>query len=156
MFRKTFTFLILLVIASSCSKDETVDYGPIDQKIIEDYLTANNLTSQITSSGLHYIIAKPGDPNRMPKSNSKVTADYRGYLTTGEVFDETYSKGKPADFALDGVVKGWQEGLQLIGLNGKIKLLIPSKLGYAANPPSGSIIPLNAVLIFDVELKDIY
>jgi FKBP-type peptidyl-prolyl cis-trans isomerase FkpA len=153
MFRRFLAFSFLLILAASCSTDVT-DYGPIDKKIIEDYLTANNLTAQSTASGLYYIIEKPGDANRHPKITSKVKADYRGYLTTGVVFDETYSTGKPADFSLSSVVLGWREGLQLIGLNGKIKLLIPSALGYGAAPQGG--IPANSVLIFDVELKDIY
>jgi FKBP-type peptidyl-prolyl cis-trans isomerase FkpA len=153
MLRKFITFSLLLVIAVSCKKDVVTDYGPIDKKIIEDYLAAHSLTAQSTASGLYYIIERPGGSVH-PTINSSVTAHYRGYLTTGEVFDQTYSTGKPADFQLKSVVKGWQEGMQLIGINGKIKLFVPSTLGYGATA-QGSI-PANSVLIFDVELIDIY
>lgn len=154
MLRNFITFSLLLVIAVSCKKDVVTDYSPIDKKIIEDYLTANNLTAQSTASGLYYIIEKPGGDIH-PRSSSSVRAFYKGYLTNGTIFDQTpYSTGNPLDFSLSGVIKGWQEGLQLIGVNGKIKLLVPSALGYG-DIAKGSI-PANSVLIFDIELVDIY
>ena len=152
MLRTLFAFAFLLIIAASCETD-TTDYGPIDKKIIEDYLADSNLTAQSTASGLYYIIEKPGGPNH-PNINSLVTANYKGYLTDGTVFDESYSSGSPSTFALTAVIKGWQEGLQLIGVKGKIKLLIPSALGYGSTAKSD--IPANSVLIFDVELVEFY
>lgn len=148
MFRVIVVFSLLLVTAFSCKKDN--DYSAIDKKIIEDYLTANNMTAQSTKSGLYYIIAKPGDANH-PTINSSVSAYYNGYLTNGVSFDQTTTK--PVTFPLGNVIPGWQEGLPLIGVGGKIKLLIPSALGYGSKPPGG--IPANAVLIFDVELFSI-
>ena len=150
MFRKLFAFVFLLLVIASCDTD-TTDYGPIDKKIIEDYLAANSLTAQSTSSGLYYIIDKPGGANH-PNINSVVVAKYKGYLADGTVFDQTTTS--PATFALNAVIKGWQEGLQLIGVNGKIKLLIPSALGYGSTAKSD--IPANSVLIFDVELVEFY
>lgn len=152
MLRNFFTFLILLVMAASCQEDVT-DYGPIDKKIIEDYLVANNLSAQSTSSGLYYIIEDPGGINH-PTINSNVSVNYKGYLTDGTVFDQSYSAGTPANMALSNLVKGWQEGLQLIGIKGKIKLLIPSALGYGSS--AKSIIPANSVLIFDINLVEFY
>ena len=150
MFRKLFAFIFLLLVIASCDTD-TTDYGPIDKKIIEDYLAANSLTAQSTSSGLYYIIDKPGGANH-PNINSVVVAKYKGYLVDGTVFDQTTTS--PASFALNAVIKGWQEGLQLIGVNGKIKLLIPSALGYGSTAKTK--IPANSVLIFDVELVEFY
>ena len=150
MFRKLFAFVFLLLVIASCDTD-TTDYGPIDKKIIEDYLAANSLTAQSTSSGLYYIIDKPGGANH-PNINSVVVAKYKGYLVDGTVFDQTTTS--PASFALNAVIKGWQEGLQLIGVNGKIKLLIPSALGYGSTAKTK--IPANSVLIFDVELVEFY
>lgn len=152
MIRKILSFIILLAITASCSEDVT-DYGPIDKKIIEDYLTAKNLTAQSTASGLYYIIEQPGG-NTHPNINSSVSANYKGYLTNGTVFDESYSNGKPTDFALNAVILGWQEGLQLIGIGGKIKLFIPSALGYGSVVKTG--IPANSVLIFEIQLVEIY
>jgi len=153
MFRKVLAFFILLTVLASCSEDDTVDYGPIDKKIIEDYLVANDLTAQSTSSGLYYIIEDPGGLNH-PTINSYVSVNYKGYLTDGTVFDQSYSAGTPANMALSNLVEGWQEGLQLIGVKGKIKLLIPSALGYGSTAKSN--IPANSVLIFDIHLVEFY
>jgi FKBP-type peptidyl-prolyl cis-trans isomerase FkpA len=152
MLQRIFAFIILLIIAGSCSKDVT-DYSATDKKIIEDYLVSHNLTAQSTSSGLYYIIDRPGGTNH-PNINSTVRASYKGYFTDDSVFDESYSSGKPINFTLNAVIKGWQEGLQLIGVNGKIKLLIPSALAYGATG-KGSV-PPNTVIIFDVELVEFY
>ncbi|MEI6059392.1 MAG: FKBP-type peptidyl-prolyl cis-trans isomerase [Bacteroidota bacterium] len=152
MLQKLITFILLAVLAASCKTDVT-DYGPIDKKTIEAYLAANNLTAQSTASGLYYIIEKPGGVNH-PTINSSVAVNYKGYLTDGTVFDASYSSGTPANFALNALVAGWQEGLQLIGLKGKIKLLIPSALGYGSTAKTG--IPANSVLIFDIELVEFY
>jgi len=155
MIRKFLALSLILFVAFSCKEeDEVVDYGPADKKTIEEYLAANNLTAQSTASGLYYIIEKPGGANH-PKSNSTVTAYYKGYLTNGTIFDQTpYSAGKPTTFSLLNVIDGWQEGLQLIGVNGKIKLFIPSALGYGSVAKTS--IPANSVLIFEVELVEFY
>ena len=156
MFRKFLAFSILLVIAASCTKDVT-DYGPIDKKTIEAYLLANNLTAQSTSTGLYYIIEKPGGANH-PNINSKLSVNYQGMLTTGVVFDESYSTGTPANITLNEMIAGWKEGLQLIGIKGKIKLLIPSSLAYgsAAKTTTKTVIPAHSVLIFNVEVVEFY
>jgi len=155
MIRKLLAFIILVVIVSSCTKqEEVIDYGPIDKKIIEDYLKAHNLTAQSTASGLYYSIENPGNTTFRPQYNSSVKAHYKGYLTNGKVFDETLSIAKPASFSLLSVIDGWQEGLQLIGINGKIKLFVPSQLGYGSKESSD--IPANSVLIFEIELLEIY
>ena len=152
MFQRIILFSFLLVIAASCKKDVVTDYTVADKKIIEDYLTAKNLSTQAqsTASGLYYIIEKPGDANH-PTINSSVSAYYKGYLTNDVIFDQTTTE--TATFPLAKVITGWQEGLPLIGAGGKIKLLIPSALGYGPYP-AGSI-PANSVLIFDVELVSI-
>ncbi len=152
MLRTFFAFAILLIIAASCDTD-TTDYGPIDKKIIGEYLADSNLTAQSTSSGLYYIIEKPGGANH-PNINSLVVANYKGYLPNGTVFDESYSSGSPSTFALNAVIKGWQEGLQLIGVKGKIQLFVPSALGYGSTGKGD--VPPNTVMIFEVELVEFY
>jgi FKBP-type peptidyl-prolyl cis-trans isomerase FkpA len=107
-----------------------------------------------TSSGLYYRILRKSD-GKKPKATNSVVAKYHGWLDSGKVFDSTYEKngGKPIEFPLNGVVKGWTEGLQLIGKGGMIELEIPSELGYGSRNERG--IPPGATLHFVVELVDI-
>jgi FKBP-type peptidyl-prolyl cis-trans isomerase FkpA len=103
-----------------------------------------------TASGLKYrVLRKGGDI--LPKATSKVEVNYHGWLDNGRVFDSSYKRGESIDFGLNQVIKGWTEGMQLVGAGGMIELEIPSKLGYG---PMGSppVIPPNANLHFLVEL----
>ena len=79
---------------------------------------------------------------------------YHGSLIDGTVFDSSVDRGQPLDFGLNQVIRGWTEGLQLMVEGEKVRLFIPSKLGYG-NRPAGSI-PAGSVLIFDVELIAIH
>lgn len=105
-----------------------------------------------TASGLRYrILAAGTDPK--PTATSTVKARYTGKLCDGTVFDSTdKGGGKPLEFSLGGVIRGWTEGLQLIGKGGKIRLWVPAELGYGAQA-SGPI-PGGSVLEFDVELVE--
>ncbi len=107
-----------------------------------------------TESGLKYRILRKSD-SRKPAATDRVLCHYKGWLDDGKVFDSSYDKGAPIDFGLNGVIKGWTEGLQLIGEGGMIELEIPGDLGYgpAGMPPAG--IGPNATLHFIVELKQI-
>ena len=134
-------FLSLSIL--SCKKD--ANQPEVDHNIIEAYVQENNLDGQYTSSGLYYVIDEPGADDH-PTINSQVTVSYVGYTLDDVVFDE----GDFVTFGLYQVIEGWQEGLQLIGEGGKIKLIIPSGLAYGANG-SGSIQP-NEVIAFDITL----
>jgi FKBP-type peptidyl-prolyl cis-trans isomerase FkpA len=152
MLRKFIAFSLLLVIAISCKKEDVTDYGPIDKKIIEDYLAEKGVTNaQSTSSGLYYIIQKPGGDVH-PTITSSITVNYQGYLTDGTLFDSSPA-GKPYTSDLSNLVAGWQEGLPLIGVGGKITLLCPSALGYGSTPYGK--IPANSVILFNIELVKI-
>lgn len=105
-----------------------------------------------TSSGLYYRVLRKG-AGKKPTSRNTVVAHYRGWLDDGSQFDSSYDKGQPAEFPLDQVVKGWTEGLQLVGEGGMIELEIPSYLGYGAQGRPG--IPPAATLHFIVELKEV-
>ncbi len=107
---------------------------------------------QTTPSGLYYVVVQPGTGD-FPKPTDTVTVNYTGKLTNGTVFDSSEGRG-PATFPLNGVIPGWTEGLQKINKGGKLKLYIPSALGYGeqGSPPT---IPGNATLEFDVELVEI-
>ncbi len=155
MFRKIIIFSLLLLVTFSCKKtDPNPDFSAIDKQIIEEYISVKKLTAQSTSSGLYYVITTPGE-SLHPTINSTVTAIYKGSLADGTVFEQT-AAGKPATFSMSNVIAGWQEGIPLIGKGGKIKLLVPSALGYGGTTKynsSGAIaIPMNSVIIFDVEL----
>lgn len=105
-----------------------------------------------TASGLRYKIIAAGSAEK-PTATSTVKALYTGRLCDGKVFDTTDTRGgQPLEFSLAGVVKGWTEGLQLIGKGGKIHLWVPAELGYG-NQGGGSM-PAGSVLDFDVELVD--
>jgi FKBP-type peptidyl-prolyl cis-trans isomerase len=99
-----------------------------------------------SASGLQYKIIESGT-GKAPKPTDKVTVNYRGTLTNGNEFDSSYKRGEPSTFQLDGVIKGWTEGLQLIREGGKIQLVIPPELAYGDRGPLG-----HRTLVFDVEL----
>jgi len=109
---------------------------------------------QATASGLQYQVLTAAEGAR-PTAGDTVRVHYRGTLLDGEVFDDSYARGEPVEFALAQVVPGWQEGLQLMPVGSKYKLWIPGKLGYGEQGTPGGPIGPNATLVFEVELLDI-
>jgi len=102
-----------------------------------------------TASGLQYRVIKEGSGNN-PNATDKVRVHYAGRLINGQEFDSSISRGKPAEFQLNRVIKGWTEGLQLMKEGAKYEFFIHPKLGYGSrNSPK---IPSNSLLIFEVEL----
>lgn len=114
---------------------------------------ANKSGVTVTDSGLQYEVVTEGDGAR-PAATDQVTVHYRGKLLNGQEFDSSYSRGQPATFALNRVIPGWTEGVQLMPVGSTYKFYIPSDLAYGANGAGQSIGP-NATLIFDVELISI-
>lgn len=106
-----------------------------------------------THSGLQYKVLQEGTGSTHPTASSTVKVHYHGMLTDGTVFDSSVERGEPISFPLGKVIKGWQEGLQLMVEGQKVRLFIPSTLGYGKSG-SGPIPPA-AVLVFDVELLEI-
>jgi len=104
-------------------------------------------------SGLQYKVIFNGD-GKKPKASSSVVAHYEGRLINGKVFDSSIKRGSPATFPVNGVIKGWQEALQLMPVGSKWQVYIPSELAYGENGASGAIGP-NETLIFDIELLKI-
>ncbi len=105
-----------------------------------------------TASGLKIEDLKIGGA-AVAKAGQSVTVHYRGKLTNGTVFDESYKRNKPFTFVLGAgeVIKGWDQGVAGMRVGGKRKLTIPADLGYGAQV-AGGVIPPNATLIFEVEL----
>ncbi|BET67981.1 hypothetical protein ASA1KI_28990 [Opitutales bacterium ASA1] len=109
-------------------------------------------TVKKTASGLRYEITAAGTGPK-PTLGSTVVAHYTGRFVDGRVFDSSVNRGEPAEFPLDGVIEGWQEGMQMIGKGGRIKLHIPGDLAYGE--PGRFGVPPAKTLVFDVELIDV-
>ena len=105
---------------------------------------------KVTETGLQYEVLTPALGIK-PTPTDTVTCHYEGRLTDGTVFDSSYRRGEPASFPLQGVIRGWTEGLQLMSIGSKFRFFIPFDLAYGAQGAGGSIPPY-AALIFDVEL----
>jgi FKBP-type peptidyl-prolyl cis-trans isomerase FkpA len=106
-----------------------------------------------TASGLVYKELTPGT-GASPTAADTVKVHYRGTLIDGSEFDSSYKRNEPAQFPLGGVIKGWTEGVQLMKVGGKSRLICPSDLAYGdqGRPPS---IPGGATLIFEIELLEV-
>ncbi len=117
--------------------------------------TDSQETVVTTASGLKYVEITPGT-GAAPKVGDMVSVHYKGTLENGTIFDSSYDRGQPIDFALGRgmVIPGWDEGIALMRKGGKAKLIIPPNLAYGAGG-AGGVIPPNATLIFEVELVDI-
>ena len=106
-----------------------------------------------TESGLQYEMLAEGSGPR-PEATSVVKVHYVGTLSDGTVFDSSRERGKPASFPLNGVIKGWTEGLQLMQAGGLYRFVIPPELAYG-DRGSGELIPGGSTLTFEVELIEI-
>jgi len=102
-----------------------------------------------TASGLQYRIIKTGN-GKQPGPESEVTVHYAGKMIDGTEFDSSIARGEPASFALNGVIAGWTEGLQLMHEGDKVEFVVPQDLAYGFEG-KGSIPPLQT-LVFQVEL----
>jgi len=121
----------------------------------EAYLAENAKREDITvtDSGLQYEVITQGD-GEVPTLNSTVRTHYHGTLLDGSVFDSSYDRGQPAEFPVNGVIKGWTEALQFMKVGTKLKLHVPAALAYGEQGAGGAIAP-HSTLVFDVELLDI-
>ena len=118
----------------------------------EAYLLKNATKKGVitTASGLQYEVMKKGD-GPMPTAKDKVEVHYHGTLIDGTVFDSSVDRGKTISFPVMGVIKGWQEALQLMHVGDKLKLTIPQSLAYGKRG-AGANIPPYSTLVFEVEL----
>jgi FKBP-type peptidyl-prolyl cis-trans isomerase len=108
-----------------------------------------------TDSGVEIWDVKEGKGDAV-KAGAKVTVHYTGWLTDEKAtkFDSSLDRGKPITFPLDGVIKGWQEGIPGMKPGGVRRLKIPAKLAYGERG-AGGVIPPNATLVFEVELIEV-
>jgi FKBP-type peptidyl-prolyl cis-trans isomerase FkpA len=142
-------FLLLTKVAMSADESKEVAFPELPKgagKVDAD--AAKKFTA--TDSGLKYRVLRKGTGDK-PKATDSVKVNYHGWLNDGKVFDSSYKRGEPISFPLNRVIKGWTEGMQLIGEGGMIELEIPSDLGYGDRGSPGAI-PPKATLHFLVEL----
>lgn len=118
------------------------------------FLAKNKLRKEVktTASGLQYEVLVEGNGDK-PTARDSVTCHYKGTLLNGVDFDNSYSRGQPITFALNGVIPGWTEGLQLMAIGSKYKFYIPYNLAYGAFDYGP--IPGGSMLTFEVELLEV-
>ncbi len=141
---------------------DLADYEPKVQEFVRERVASANKAyldkaarekgAQKTASGLVYSILKEGS-GPSPKESDTVKVNYEGRLANGQVFDSSYRRGQPAEFALDQVVPCWREGVQKIKVGGKGRLVCPASLAYGER--GAGPIPGGATLVFDVELLEV-
>jgi len=120
---------------------------------VPDDVKAPPKTAKKTKSGIAYRVLKKGTAKDHPKANSMVEVHYSGWTTDGTMFDSSVVRGEPASFPLDGVIKGWTEGVQLMVPGEKTRFWIPAELAYGETPsrPGAPV----GMLVFDIELISI-
>jgi len=105
-----------------------------------------------TASGLAYKSLSKGTGTVHPAATDTVEVHYAGWTTDGKMFDNSYERGQTTKFPLNGVIKGWTEGVQLMTVGEKMRFWIPANLAYGDNPRPGAP---KGMLVFDIELKNI-
>jgi FKBP-type peptidyl-prolyl cis-trans isomerase FkpA len=134
-------FITTLAVPGIAAADETIDKAAKEKGAVK------------TNSGMVYQSLKEGK-GKSPNASSTVEVNYRGTLTNGKEFDSSYKRNQSISFPLSGVIPCWTEGVQLMKVGGKAKLVCPPELAYGARG-AGRDVPPNATLIFEVELLNI-
>jgi len=130
--------------------------GPCPERNVSNVLENPRAPVHRTALGLAYCILQEGPPGVVPGAEDTVRVHYSGWTIEGEMFDSSVQRGEPMELPLNGVIRGWTEGLRLMTPGDKARLWIPGNLGYgrrekdeaAGTPPKGT-------LIFDIELLDV-
>ena len=162
--KRFLVFLSAVVMFSSCSKkgmdqcnyDACAIAAPASEITqLEAYLSSASITATKHCSGMYYTIDVAGS-GATATACSTVGVTYKGQLTNGTVFDQ-----RTTSFQLDQVIEAWTKGVPLIKAGGKIKLYCPPSLAYGSqvirDPTTGNtVIPANSILIFEVELTNVY
>lgn len=137
------------------AQEEAAKKGGENKSKGEKFLADNKNKPGVktTPSGLQYTVISEGTGPK-PTASSTVKVHYTGKLIDGTTFDSSVDRGEPIEFPLNGVIKGWTEGVQLMSKGSKYKFFIPSDLAYGDRGAGNAIGP-NETLIFEVELLDI-
>lgn len=149
---KAVLYIVLgAMVLVSCAKRKEKKQAEEDDRLIQEYLQTNGISATKTESGLYYIIETQGTGLGCTQT-SDVRVKYTGYYLDGEVFDASDNQG--ISINLQNVIKGWTEGIPYFREGGVGKLFIPSALAYG--PKGTPSIPPNSVIIFDVELLEVF
>jgi FKBP-type peptidyl-prolyl cis-trans isomerase len=140
-----FALFFIISTQMGCSKSS----GVSEQDQIASFVKKSTVTYISDPSGLMYQIISEGSGTK-PRATSTISATYKGTFLNGTVFDE---RNTPIEFPLNGVIQGWQIGLQKIAVGGEMKMIIPSALGYGPSDYNG--IPGGSPLYFEVKLVSI-
>ena len=157
--KKIFFYAAAVAVMASCANKKT---ETTDTQVAEDTVVVEEVVEQqavfvdttgytTTASGLKYKVVKEGT-GAMPKAEDTVEVHYTGKLLDGTVFDSSVERGETISFPLNGVIKGWTEGLQLMKEGAKYEFIIPPYLAYGEHGTPGGPIGPNATLYFEVEL----
>jgi FKBP-type peptidyl-prolyl cis-trans isomerase len=132
--------IVIAAAGAACSSGPNSIPAPAD-------VAAPPAGSLKTTSGLSTRVLKPGTGTRHPRASDRVTVHYTGWTTDGKMFDSSVADNRPATFALNEVITGWTEGLQLMVEGEQRRFWIPESLAYKGQPGSPQ-----GTLVFDVEL----
>jgi len=146
---------MLLHLSAYLSTDTS--RAAVEQNAIIGYAIDNLIDVSATPSGLFYQVIEPGTGAPIAWGDYLV-AHYRGYLLDGTVFGETYQRNQPLEFYVGNMIDAWNEGLALIRVGGKIRLLVPSRLGYGAeglvSSTGRAVVAPHQILAFEVEVLE--
>lgn len=136
-------------------EEERQEQASVNLKQSQEFLEENKARDgvQVTDSGLQYEVLTEGE-GASPTDSDTVVVHYEGSLVDGTVFDSSYERGSPAELPLNGVIEGWQEGLQLMSEGAKYKFYVPAELAYGEGGAGNRIGP-NEALVFEVELLEV-
>lgn len=167
MYRILLILLVVGVFFAACKKtvDPTIQYraqAAIDDKLIQDYIKANNLSAKRTdntstdTSGVYYIInpGEEGAGNDLFTSSTQVTVGYTAQVLNTTAIIANTNEFHPS-YRLGDVILGWRLGIPLIKRNGKIRLLVPSRYAYGPFPQDSIHLPANSVLDFNIKLYNV-
>jgi len=163
--KRIFVILCAVILVSSCSKknDDTCNYdacafaAPASEITqLEAYLSSATITATKHCSGMYFTIDVAGS-GASATACSNVSVKYKGQLTNGNVFDQATT---PVNFNLGGLIEAWKKGIPLVKTGGKIKLYCPPSLAYGSqvirDAAGNTVIPANSILIFEVELTNVF
>lgn len=145
--------ILITLIVMGCGKDKD-EQKPIDDQLIQDYISENNLSPISTDSGLYIVIDNEGTVEK-PSEDSEITICYTGNFLDGSEFETTYDIDgttciNPLTISLLNVIDGWQEGVRFFGEGGMGQLIVPSHLAYCDEQVGP--IPPNSVIVFNIHL----
>jgi FKBP-type peptidyl-prolyl cis-trans isomerase len=128
--------------------------GPCPERNAPNVLDNPRAPVQRTALGLAYCMLQEGPPgNTVPGASDTVRVNYTGWTVDGDMFDSSVERGEPIELPLNGVIRGWTEGLRVMTAGDKARLWIPGNLGYGRREPGQAAgTPPKGTLIFDIEL----